>query len=127
MVAALLLGTTIYVAGSAQNGSPSRDSVHQTVVRSVTWDAIAIFRMQNGKIAEQWVSRDELGILLSVGALKPSSDAKSPSHQRLLSTPLPSRHPLERRWGEPPTERHKLNETASHGSPPDRSPGSTGA
>jgi hypothetical protein len=32
--------------------------------------------MQNGKIAEQWVSRDELGILLSVGALTPGSEAK---------------------------------------------------
>jgi len=31
--------------------------------KPVTWDAIAIFRMQEGKIAEQWVNRDELGIL----------------------------------------------------------------
>jgi predicted ester cyclase len=38
--------------------------------RQVTWDAIAIFRMQNGKIAEEWVNRDELGILLSAGVLK---------------------------------------------------------
>jgi hypothetical protein len=42
----------------------------------VTWEAIAIFRFQNGKIAEQWVSRDELGMLLSFGALTPSSEAK---------------------------------------------------
>ena len=168
MVAAILLAPTIYIAGSAQNGSPSPDSAGQKVVRSyfndvldgrriglldqlflpdcvihrpegtltgmagirgvvernivayskfetqvhdifesgdrvvvrishraigagefrsrigvynikgkaVTWDAIVIFRMQNGKIAEQWVSRDELGILLSFGALKPGNDAK---------------------------------------------------
>ncbi len=54
----------------------SRIGVYNIKGKAVTWDAIAIFRIQNGKIAEQWVSRDELGILLSVGALKPSSDAK---------------------------------------------------
>ncbi len=32
--------------------------------------------MKNGKIAEQWVSRDELGMLLSFGVLKPSSDVR---------------------------------------------------
>jgi hypothetical protein len=40
--------------------------------KSVTWDAIVIFRMQNGKIAEEWVSRDELGMLLSAGVLQAS-------------------------------------------------------
>ena len=54
----------------------SRIGVYNIKGKAVTWDAIVIFRLQNGKIAEQWVSRDELGILLSVGALKPSSDAK---------------------------------------------------
>ena len=29
--------------------------------KQVTWDAIAIFRIQNGKIAEERVNRDELG------------------------------------------------------------------
>ena len=29
--------------------------------KQVTWDAIAIFRIQNGKIAEEWVNREELG------------------------------------------------------------------
>jgi predicted ester cyclase len=44
--------------------------------KPVTWDAIVIFRLQNGKMAEEWVSRDELGILLSFGGLKPSSDVR---------------------------------------------------
>jgi len=44
--------------------------------KPVTWGAIAIFRMQDGKIAEQWVNRDELGILLSAGVLKTNSDAR---------------------------------------------------
>ena len=54
----------------------SRIGVYDVKGRAVTWDAIVIFRMQNGKIAEQWVSRDELGMLLSFGVLKPSSDRR---------------------------------------------------
>ncbi len=50
----------------------SRIGTHDTKDKPVTWSAIAIFRLQNGKIAEQWVNRDELGILLSLGVLKPS-------------------------------------------------------
>jgi predicted ester cyclase len=38
--------------------------------KSISWDAIVIFRMKNGKMAEEWVSRDELGRLLSAGVLK---------------------------------------------------------
>lgn len=49
----------------------SRLGTHDIKGRPLTWDAIAIFRMQGGKIAEQWVSRDELGMLLSLGVLKP--------------------------------------------------------
>jgi predicted ester cyclase len=37
--------------------------------KPVSWDAIVIFRFQNGRIAEEWVSRDELGMLLSAGIL----------------------------------------------------------
>ena len=33
------------------------------------WDAIAIFRFEEGKIAEEWVNRDELGMLLSDGVI----------------------------------------------------------
>ena len=60
----------------------SRIGIYSIKGKAVAWDAIAIFRMQNGRIAEQWVSRDELGILLSVGALTPSRDARSPSRPR---------------------------------------------
>jgi predicted ester cyclase len=34
------------------------------------WDAMAIFVLRGGKIIEEYVMRDELGMLLSVGALK---------------------------------------------------------
>jgi len=54
----------------------SRIGVYDIKGKPVTWDAIAIFRLLNGKIAEQWVSRDELGILLSFGGLKPNTDMR---------------------------------------------------
>lgn len=54
----------------------SRIGTYDIKGKQVEWDAIAIFRMQNGKIAEQWVSRDELGMLLSFGGLKPASERR---------------------------------------------------
>ena len=38
--------------------------------KSIHWDAMAIFRFSNGKIAEEWVSRDELGMLMQVGKIE---------------------------------------------------------
>ena len=38
--------------------------------KTIQWDAMAIFRFDNGKIAEEWVSRDELGMLMQVGKLE---------------------------------------------------------
>ena len=37
--------------------------------KTVTWPAIAIFRFHDSKIAEEWVSRDELGMLIELGVL----------------------------------------------------------
>ena len=39
--------------------------------KTITWDAIAIFRFEGGLIAEEWVSRDELGQLMQAGAVTP--------------------------------------------------------
>src|SRR5688572_26103669 len=47
----------------------SRIGTHDVKGKALTWGAIAIFRMEKGKIAEEWVNRDELGILLSAGVL----------------------------------------------------------
>jgi predicted ester cyclase len=38
--------------------------------KSVEWEAMAIFRFENGKIAEEWVSNDELGQLMQIGTLE---------------------------------------------------------
>ena len=36
------------------------------------WEAMALFRLRDGKIVEERVFRDELGMLLDVGALQPA-------------------------------------------------------
>ena len=47
----------------------SRIGTHAVAGKPVSWNAIAIFRLADGKIAEEWVSRDELGMLMQLGAL----------------------------------------------------------
>jgi predicted ester cyclase len=48
----------------------SRIGSYDVKDKSLKWDAIAIFRFRNGKIAEEWVVRDELGMVLSAGVIK---------------------------------------------------------
>jgi predicted ester cyclase len=40
--------------------------------KTISWDAIVIFQIKDGKIVEEWVNRDELGALLTAGILKPN-------------------------------------------------------
>lgn len=40
--------------------------------RPTSWEAMALFRLRDGKIAEERVFRDELGMLFDVGALEPA-------------------------------------------------------
>src|SRR4029453_11627523 len=47
----------------------SRVGTHAVAKKTVSWPAIAIFRFHDGKIAEEWVSRDELGMLIELGVL----------------------------------------------------------
>ena len=54
----------------------SRIGTYDVSGTALTWSAIAIFRMKNGKIAEEWVNRDELGILLSAGVLRTSGGVR---------------------------------------------------
>jgi predicted ester cyclase len=58
----------------ALNGSDwtSRLGRHAVAGKTVTWSAIAIFRFRDGKIVEEWVSRDELGMLIELGVVKSS-------------------------------------------------------
>ena len=47
----------------------SRIGRHAVAGKPVSWSAIVIFRFREGKIAEEWVCRDELGMLISLGVL----------------------------------------------------------
>lgn len=51
----------------------SRLGRHAVAGRTVSWSAIVIFRFREGKIAEEWVSRDELGMLIQLGEVSPRS------------------------------------------------------
>jgi predicted ester cyclase len=42
--------------------------------KTVTWNAIAIFRFEEQKIIEEWVTRDELAMILQFGLLEPARD-----------------------------------------------------
>ena len=50
----------------------SRLGTHDGNGKTFEWDAVVIFRFKNGKVVEDWVTRDELGMLLSAGILHPN-------------------------------------------------------
>lgn len=54
----------------------SRLGCHDVAGKPVSWPAIAIFRCREGKIAEEWVSRDELGMLIELAVFESSRGSK---------------------------------------------------
>lgn len=50
----------------------SRLGKHAVTGKTVNWQAIAIFRLRDRKIAEEWVCRDELGMLIELGVCQSS-------------------------------------------------------
>ena len=52
----------------------SRLGSHDVTGKSVTWNAIAIFRFEQDRIIEEWVTRDELAMVLQFGLLEPAGD-----------------------------------------------------
>ena len=51
----------------------SRLGIHRVGGKNLMWDAIAIFRLKDGKIAEEWVQLDDLGKLMQLGTVSLSS------------------------------------------------------
>ena len=48
----------------------SRLGSHAVVAgKVVTWPSLTMFRVRDGKIAEEWVCRDELGMLMQLGVV----------------------------------------------------------
>ncbi|QRO01008.1 ester cyclase [Archangium violaceum] len=66
-VAAHLTHRVVF-AGMISTPFGARDVAGQ----SVEWSAMTFFRMVDGKIAEEWVNRDEMGILAQVGLVQRS-------------------------------------------------------
>jgi len=56
---------------------PSRVGMLPAAGKSVSWYAHPMFRLEDGRISEEWVQRDEAGILQQLGAL-PSRESNSP-------------------------------------------------
>jgi hypothetical protein len=54
----------------------SRIGRHAVAGKTVSWPAIAIFRIRDGRIAEEWVSRDELGMLIDLGVVASAVKSK---------------------------------------------------
>lgn len=55
-----------------RNEWTSRLGKHAVTGKTVNWQAIAIFRLRDRKIAEEWVCRDELGMLIELGVCQSS-------------------------------------------------------
>jgi predicted ester cyclase len=50
----------------------SRLGSYDVTGKVVSWNAIAIFRFEHQKITEEWVTRDELAMILQFGLLEPA-------------------------------------------------------
>jgi predicted ester cyclase len=50
----------------------SRIGNYDVTGKTVSWNAIAIFRFEQQKIIEEWVTRDELAMILQFGLLEPA-------------------------------------------------------
>ena len=48
---------------------PSRVGILPAAGKTITWVAHPHFRLKNGRIAEEWIQRDEAGILQQLGGL----------------------------------------------------------
>ena len=51
----------------------SRLGNYDVTGKTVSWNAIAIFRFDQQKIIEEWVTRDELAMILQFGLLEPAA------------------------------------------------------
>jgi len=51
-------------------------SRHAVAGKTVSSPAIAILHIRNGKIAEEWVNRDELGMLIELGVLTSARESE---------------------------------------------------
>lgn len=62
--------------GAARLPKAARIGTHDVKDKTIQWESTAIFRFEHGRIAEEWVSRDELGMLLDAGVLRRGDDVR---------------------------------------------------
>ena len=60
---------THYVSFAEGERWPTRLGLIEAAGRSVSWDAMVLFHFTDGRIDEEWVSRDELDVLSQLGAV----------------------------------------------------------
>ena len=53
----------------------SRLGNYDVTGKTVSWNAMAIFRFEDHRIIEEWVTRDELAMVLQFGLFAPARDA----------------------------------------------------
>ena len=66
--------------------------------KQVGWTEIHIYRLEDGKIAEQWSEIDLLGLLVQLGAIP----GPQPDNRRGLARPIPAAGPGAADWGSIP-------------------------
>jgi predicted ester cyclase len=54
----------------------SRLGNYEVTGKTVSWNAIAVFRFENHRIIEEWVTRDELAMILQFGLFKLDGDSR---------------------------------------------------
>ena len=59
----------------------SRTGIYDVSGKPIKWDAIAMFRFQDDRIAEEWVNRDELGMHLMYDILKGDDSVTNLIHE----------------------------------------------
>ena len=63
-----VIAQIVHQAVFAESGVfPSRVGLVQLTGQTVIWDAMARFTFEGDKIAEEWINRDELGMLIQMG------------------------------------------------------------
>lgn len=61
--------------GISRSNFLSRTGIYDVANKPIEWTAMAMFRFEGDRIAEEWVNRDELGMLLYYNILSSSEEA----------------------------------------------------
>jgi len=80
----VLVAVRLTHQGISRSSFLSRTGIYDVADKPIEWNAMAMFRFEGGRIAEEWVNRDELGMLLHYRILR-SSDEAAAKLQQIVS------------------------------------------